>query len=180
MIAKSSTILQEVVIMKLWFKHNWLLRDQWYEWCQDVPYEELVKERTGGVGSIMRTLFHMIDVEWSWIQMIQGKPHDEENFEEYNTVDKIQELDRRYRLDITDFIENWNDNLETTPFYFHEPTGKVHVDAWGEIMRHTIAHQIHHLGQISVWAREMGKAPLSANVIGRGLIQPQSVQPKDV
>ena len=39
----------------------------------------------------------------------------------------------------------------------------------GEIIRHTIAHEIHHIGQLSIWAREMGKAPVSANLIRRGL-----------
>lgn len=36
-------------------------------------------------------------------------------------------------------------------------------------MRHVIAHEIHHVGQLSVWAREMGRQPVTANLIGRGL-----------
>jgi uncharacterized damage-inducible protein DinB len=38
-------------------------------------------------------------------------------------------------------------------------------------MRHVIAHQIHHIGQLSIWSRELGKPPVSANVIGKGLIE---------
>ncbi|SFB22860.1 DinB family protein [Lentibacillus halodurans] len=40
---------------------------------------------------------------------------------------------------------------------------------YGEIMRHVIAHEIHHIGQLSVWACEIGKKPVNANLIGRGL-----------
>lgn len=40
---------------------------------------------------------------------------------------------------------------------------------FGEIMRHVIAHEIHHIGQISIWTREIGYEPVSANLIGRKL-----------
>ena len=50
------------------------------------------------------------------------------------------------------------------------PDGRIVTDAWGEIMRHIIAHEIHHIGQLSVWAREIGKKPVSASAIGRGLM----------
>lgn len=49
--------------------------------------------------------------------------------------------------------------------------GHPPYDSWGEIMRHVIAHEIHHIGQLSVWARQMGHKPITANVIGRGLKQ---------
>lgn len=49
------------------FRYNWMVREEWYRWCEDVNEEELLRNRTGGVGSILHTLFHIIDVEWSWI-----------------------------------------------------------------------------------------------------------------
>ncbi|MCC3376331.1 hypothetical protein LKX83_24965 [Cohnella sp. REN36] len=48
-------------------------------------------------------------------------------------------------------------------------TGEWEYFKYGEIMRHVIAHEIHHIGQLSVWAREMGKQPITANLIRRGL-----------
>ncbi|WP_276575678.1 DinB family protein, partial [Bacillus cereus group sp. BfR-BA-01524] len=30
----------------------------------------------------------------------------------------------------------------------------------GEIIRHVIVHEIHHIGQLSIWAREIGKEPV--------------------
>ncbi|MER2155759.1 MAG: DinB family protein, partial [Solibacillus sp.] len=55
------------------FKYNWQVRDEWFDWCSQLSNEELKKERTGGVGSILYTLFHIIDVEYSWLRAIQGK-----------------------------------------------------------------------------------------------------------
>ncbi|MDQ0913885.1 putative damage-inducible protein DinB [Paenibacillus sp. V4I5] len=40
---------------------------------------------------------------------------------------------------------------------------------YGEVMWHVIAHEIHHIGQLSIWSREIGKKPVTANLIGRGL-----------
>ncbi|MPQ27207.1 hypothetical protein GA512_19800 [Bacillus paralicheniformis] len=37
----------------------------------------------------------------------------------------------------------------------------------GGVLRHLIAHEIHHIGQISVWAREMNRVPVSASYVGR-------------
>ena len=55
------------------FEYNWQVRDEWFNWCKQLPNVELLKERTGGLGSILYTLFHIIDVEYSWVRGIQGK-----------------------------------------------------------------------------------------------------------
>ena len=35
------------------FRYNWQVRDEWFKWCERVSAEELLRERTGGVGSII-------------------------------------------------------------------------------------------------------------------------------
>ncbi|MDQ0088538.1 putative damage-inducible protein DinB [Paenibacillus anaericanus] len=160
--------------MQTFFRYNWTVREQWYQWCEDVTYDELIRERTGGVGSILQTLFHIIDVEWSWIRILQGKPDFQEDFENYKTLDKLIELDLKFRPEVEEFVEAWNESMEKRPCYDPQPDGNVDIDAWGEVMRHVIAHQIHHMGQLSVWAREVGKKPISANVIGKGLIKTET------
>lgn len=117
----------------------------------------------------MPTLFHVVDVEWSWIRVLQGKQDFEEGFEKYNTLEKIIQLDEQFRPEVEEFVRSWNDSMETRLFYDHRPDGTVLVYAWGEVMRHTIAHHIHHIGQLSVWAREVGKQPVSANMIRKNL-----------
>jgi len=155
------------------FRYNWQVREDWYAWCERVPEEELLRERTGGVGSILKTLFHIVDVEWSWIRVMQGKPDFQEDFERFRSLERVRELDRRFRPEVEQFVDAWHDGLERRAFYDPRPDGTVDVDAWGEIMRHIVAHHIHHVGQLSVWAREAGFPPVSANVIGRGLIEPE-------
>lgn len=155
--------------MKTLFQYNWQVRNEWYDWCERLSEEELLAERTGGVGGILKTLFHIIDVEWSWIQLMEGKPDFMESFERYNCLRKLRELDAVLHQDVKGFLGGWEERMETNLYHDERPSGIVDTDTWGEIMRHIIAHEIHHIGQLSVWAREMGRDPVSANVIGRGL-----------
>ena len=156
--------------MKTFFAYNWQVREDWYRWCEEVEEAELLRTRTGGVGSILETLFHIIDVEWSWIRVLQGKPDFQENFEEYNSLERIRELDARFKPEVEAFVGDWEESMEQNLLQDTMPDGRIVTDAWGEVMRHVIAHEIHHIGQLSVWAREIGKKPVSANVIGRGLM----------
>ncbi|MDI4649306.1 DinB family protein [Cohnella hashimotonis] len=158
--------------MQTFFRYNWIVREQWYQWCEGVPSEELLKARTGGVGSILKTLFHIADVEYSWIQFMLGGPDFQDSFEMYGSLDQVRTLDRRLRHDVEAFVTAWDSSMETRPLYDVRPDGTSEVHAWGEVMRHVIAHEIHHIGQLSVWAREIGRAPVSANLIRKGLIKP--------
>lgn len=156
--------------MQALFQYNWLIREDWYQWCEGVEEEELLLARTGGVGGILHTLFHIIDVEWSWIRILQGKPDFQESFEEYNSLQKVKELDAKFRVEVEEFVRNWDASMENNLLHDSLPDGRVETFIWGEVMRHVIAHEIHHIGQISVWAREIGKKPVSANFIRRGII----------
>lgn len=151
------------------FRYNWMVREDWYRWCEDVDEEDLLAERIGGVGGILHTLFHIIDVEWSWLQILQGKPDFQENFKDYQSLQKIRELDAKFRIEVEQFVHEWDESMENRLFQETMPDGRVDTDTWGEVMRHVIAHEIHHIGQLSIWARELGKKPVSANLIGRGL-----------
>jgi uncharacterized damage-inducible protein DinB len=156
--------------MKTLFHYNWMVRDDWYKWCEELTEEELLQKRTGGVGGILHTLFHIIDVEWSWIRILQGKPDFQEKFEEYNTLAKVRELDAQFHQDVEEFIRNWDESMETKVLQDTNADWTGETLTWGEVMRHTLVHEIHHIGQLSIWARELGKKPITANLIRRNLL----------
>jgi len=56
------------------FKYNWKVREDSFDQFSILSEEVLLQERQAGVGSILKTFFHIIDVECSWIQAI----HDDE------------------------------------------------------------------------------------------------------
>ncbi|WP_096440602.1 DinB family protein [Alteribacter populi] len=153
--------------MKTFFEYNWQVRDEWFDWCRQLPADEWLKRRVGGTGSILFTLFHIVDAEYSWLRAICGKKDIELQFSDYNTVEKVQLLSDTCRMEVEDLLsacleEANEDELITAPWI----QGQFEKS---EIIHHVIAHEIHHVGQLSIWARELKLQPVSANFIGRGL-----------
>lgn len=149
------------------FKYNWQVRDEWFDWCNQVSFEELTRTRVGGVGSILNTLFHIVDAEGSWIGALTNKPDRKPKFEDYMSVEKLRGLSHSFRNDVEPFLEDWSTELESKTIRVDWNPGDVFT--YGEVARHVIAHEIHHVGQLSVWSRELGLNPVSANLIGRKL-----------
>ncbi|MBN8191264.1 DinB family protein [Bacillus sp. NTK074B] len=56
------------------FSYNWEVRKDWFEWCREIENEELLKERTGGMGSFLKNLYHVADCERIWMNQLQGNP----------------------------------------------------------------------------------------------------------
>jgi uncharacterized damage-inducible protein DinB len=151
------------------FEYNWQVRQDWFAWCQDVSEEELLKKRTGGIGGILHTLFHIADVEFSWISDLQGKPEFTDPFESYASLQKVTDLSARFHEEVRPFVMSWTNEMELKELAELTPKGGPIKFKYGEVMRHVIAHEIHHIGQLSVWSREVGKVPVTANLIRRGL-----------
>lgn len=154
------------------FQYNWQVRDDWFTWCEDVAEEDLLKKRVGGVGSVLYTLFHIVDVEYSWICGLQGKPEPEEpSFETYASLSKVRDLSSQYHKEVEPFVTSWTNEMEYLKLTETGSNGETVSFRNGEIMRHVIAHEIHHIGQLSVWSREIGRKPVTANLIDRGLFE---------
>lgn len=136
------------------------------EWCLKLPSDELLKKRNGGMGTISKTLAHVIDVEHSWIRAIQGKMDIEIDLDSYDTIEAIQDLSARYHVEVREFIQTWSPVMEHEVMEASWMEGSYEK---GKVVRHLIAHEIHHIGQLSIWAREMGYIPISASLIDRHL-----------
>ncbi|OWR27195.1 damage-inducible protein DinB [Saccharibacillus sp. O23] len=145
--------------MRKLFEYNWLVREEWFDWCEEIPEAELLKERIGGQRSILRTLVHVIDVEHAWIRGLMGDPEQHYDYEVYRSLADARRLSSEAAAEVRPFVEQWTDELENE---------RMHIFAYGDVMRHAIAHEIHHIGQLSVWARELGRKPVTANLIMRG------------
>ncbi|PFS67859.1 DinB family protein [Bacillus cereus] len=148
------------------FQYNRQVRDDWFKWCEQLSEEELFRKRVGGVGSILETLFHIVDVEYSWISALQGKEDNEPKFKDYQSIQKVKALSDLYKRELEVFLQLWSSSLECK-ILKASWTDKTYT--FGEVLRHVIVHEIHHVGQLSIWARELNLQPVSANLIGRGL-----------
>jgi len=150
--------------MKKMFQYNWQIREEWFERCHLISLEELLANRVGGAGSILYTLYHIVDVEYSWIRGIAGKPDVQIPFEQVQTLSLVQELSDSWHGEVRSFIESWSTERE------HDRVDISWNDrpyTQGDILRHLIAHEIHHVGQLSIWVRELGIEPISASLVDR-------------
>lgn len=152
--------------LKTLFYYNWQVRDDWFKWCEQLTEVELLRKRVGGVGSILETLFHIVDVEYSWISALQEKEDNEPQFKDYQSIKKVKALSDSYRRELEEFLQIWSGDLE---YKILKASWTEKIYTYGEVLRHVIVHEIHHIGQLSIWARELNLQPVSANLIGRGL-----------
>ncbi|MFD1412292.1 DinB family protein [Oceanobacillus jeddahense] len=161
------------------FQYNWQVRDDWFTWCESISEEELVKRRIGGLGSILHNMFHIIDVEYMWMSALQGLSVPEEpSFENYANLAKLKGFSKQSQRRIEPFLVSWTSDMESQILseadFTREPVSPrekgyrqcVTSSKHGEIIRHVLVHEIHHIGQLSVWARELGREPVSANLRG--------------
>ena len=120
---------------------------------------------TGGLGTFLRTLWHVVDAAYSWIRAIEGKPDLQFPFGDDAKVDEIRSFSNNCRGEIEQFLATWDPVRGSQIVQAAWRPGEVFTA--GEVLRHVLAHEIHHMGQLSVWARQIGREPVSANLIGR-------------
>lgn len=101
--------------MKGLFQYNWEVRHAWFKWCLSQPQEELVKKRSGGMGSIKKNLFHIVDVEVSWIYAILEKPDIQHDYSHYQTIQQIARFSDLHRSEIESVIFNYSSAFEHLP-----------------------------------------------------------------
>lgn len=152
------------------FEYNWQVRKEWFLWCEFISEEELLKKRTGGLEAILPTLYHIVEVEYAWIcGGLLEKKIEIPAFEEVASLKNLIAFSERCHEELAPFVYHWNESLEENILLDITETGEEETHKYGEIMRHVIAHEIHHMGQLSIWARELGMKPVTANLIRRGL-----------
>lgn len=148
------------------FQYNWQVRDEWFLLCRSLTKDQLIEQHVGGMGSILKTFFHIVEVEYSWIRVLQGEPDIILEFKDYMELELLQKLSAELHPKISSFLENWSNELEAKPALASWTNESF---TQGEILRHILVHEIHHVGQLSIWAKELGLPVISTNFIGRGL-----------
>jgi uncharacterized damage-inducible protein DinB len=149
------------------FLYNWQVREDWFKWCKSLSLEELQAERIGGMGSILKNLIHVIDCELLWINYMLEEPHD---YPEKNSISNLNEVIRYsiFTKTITEtFLRNLPTDYENKKIHINGKGGISHSFTYGKIIRHLITHEVHHIGQLSIWSRELELKPISSDLIVR-------------
>lgn len=142
------------------FQLNWKVRDEWFRWCLDVPQVELDAPRIGGAGSILRTLFHVIDVEQYWIRCLAYGSQHHYDYAEYAELDELRALSKRLRPFVEETVAAWSPERDGEVRAIAHEDGTVSELVYGDVLRRLVLHEAHHAGQLSIWAKEIGFEPV--------------------
>lgn len=152
------------------FYYNWQVRDDWFHWCNNLSEKELTKQREGGMGSFLKTLFHIVDCEQLWINQMNGTPVTQKDFESVFTLQEVKEFSQSTKSLTQKFLFTWEKELEEKLLYITRKDRTVLSFTYGKIIRHLISHEIHHIGQLSIWSRQIGLKPVNSDLIIRDYI----------
>lgn len=149
------------------FLYNWQVREDWFTWCKSISQDELCKTRVGGMGSILRNLYHIIDCEQLWINQLLGKEPLATDINSIHTLEEVINFSNMVRGMTEDFLRAWDPDCEGKLLTIQSKSGKTYSFTHGKVLRHIISHEIHHIGQLSIWSREFGIKPVSSDLIIR-------------
>jgi uncharacterized damage-inducible protein DinB len=153
------------------FRYNWQVREEYFDRFAGLPGAELRKPRTGGYGGILRTLAHIVIVEQGWVRAVLALPYLPMDLDAYPSLGHVKRLSGACRPDVERFVSDWSQRASERVYEGSRDGQPIRL-THAEIAAHLIAHEAHHAGQLSVWAREAGIEPPSADVISRGLYGP--------
>lgn len=86
--------------------------------------KELLKTRTGGVRGILKTLFHIVYVEYSWIRVLKGKSEFDEPFEAYAGLGQVRDLSARFHAEVEPYVLSWTPEMECRVLELPRPNGE--------------------------------------------------------
>lgn len=137
------------------FLYNWQVREDWLNWCQTISEEEFHKERIGGMKSIRETLIHIVDCELLWLNSLVEKPIIFENRTAINALSEICTYSDFVKSHTESFIEQLPSQYENNIIEVKRRDGTILHFTQKKILAHKMTHEIHHIGQLSIWAREL-------------------------
>lgn len=149
------------------FKYNWQVREDWFNWCESLTEEEFHKERIGGMKSIRETLIHVIDCELLWLNSLIDEKIVFERRQLLTQLSEIKEYSTFVQSYTEQLIEQLPSDYENKLIEVQRRDGSILEFTQKKILAHMITHEIHHIGQLSVWAREIQRKPISSDLIIR-------------
>ncbi|MBU5211710.1 DinB family protein [Heyndrickxia oleronia] len=101
---------------------------------------------------------------------MQGTSVLKKEFNSFSTLEEVSEFSQSTRMITKNFLMNWNKEQEDKLLYITRKDGSVLSFPYGKVIRHLISHEIHHIGQLSIWSRELGLKPVNSDLIIREYI----------
>lgn len=151
------------------FLYNWQVREEWFNLCKNISDEYLIKKRVGGLGSILHNLFHVIDCEQIWVNQMRGTPVIIKDINSISNLNEVIEFSNMTRTNTLSFLQSYSNETGKKTLEMNSKNGTAYSFSFDKIILHVITHEVHHIGQLSIWSREIGIKPISSDLLFKQL-----------
>ena len=117
--------------------------------------------------SIQETLIHIVDCELLWLNSMVEKTILYETRNSINSLEDIRAYSAFVKSHTAYFIQHLLSEYDNKIIEVKRRDGTLLNFTQKKILAHMITHEIHHIGQLSVWARELQLKPVSSDLIIR-------------
>jgi len=142
----------EQSIIKNYASYNTWANLQYAKWLKDISNEILHKEVESSFNSLYKTIVHLWNAEYGWLQTLEGKPWGNMPSESFNG--NCEELFNAF-LETSKAFESHVNKLSEQDLekLFDLSKSKVKGE---EIMLHVFNHASYHRGQLITLGRQLG------------------------
>jgi len=105
-----------------------------------------------------------------------GIPVSERKFDTTCTLEVVKEFSLITREMTKDFIKDWTVQKDSEILEINSKNGRSITFPYRKLLSHIISHEIHRIGQLSIWARELDKKPVNCDLLIRDIKKTPSYQ----
>jgi len=160
-------------------RYNQWVNPRLYDKVQQLPADEIARDRGAFFGSILGTLNHILVADMFWLRRFSSSKLCKDALTPMRDMampgslrdilfDDIQILcTKREEMDalILDFSDTWNDEILASPIRYRNMAGEKHQQPLGALLQHFFNHQTHHRGQITTLLFQAGIDPEATDLI---------------
>jgi uncharacterized damage-inducible protein DinB len=148
------------------YKYGWWANARSLEAASMVSLEDFTKEIGGSFLSLRGTLAHLYGAEWVWLERWRGtSPSSLPSALDLPDVETIRSRWERVERGQRDFLEGLDPARLAEPLTYTNFQGERWTYSLWKILAHVVNHSSYHRGQVATLLRQLGKAPLSTDLL---------------
>jgi len=132
-----------------------------HEACGHLSHDDLHANRTSFFPTIMRTLNHILIVDWYYFDALANEGRGRktlENEEPFDEIGGLRDAQRTCDRKLLTLVERMRD-ADPDATVRIQRVDHVQLERAGDVLAHMFQHQIHHRGQVHAMLAGSGVAP---------------------
>ncbi len=144
--------MSAISILRASARNNAWANHRLYEACAKLSEGELKAERTSFFPTIMKTLNHILIVDWYYVDALlregQGRSVFDKEEETFTDFAPLRVAQRAVDSKLVKFVEGISDEKDLEKLVEIQRADHVQRETVTDVLLHLYQHQIHHRGQV--------------------------------